>query len=214
MGFLLVAASCGLTSCGKSDAGSCLIEVSDYDQSCSVSSDCISTVQNFPVLSGNYCQPVSLCPGTEAINKTAAAQYLSDVLKTPLGRGALPPYSYNCGGFGGFPACCAEGRCEAVCLGTGDTGAGAGVLLPQDAGQAGDQDAQADAEAVSAEFTGSPVMCSASIGPFDAGTDASGPWRWCTGGESCVPFNGGYACCQVQTGAGFCFAAGASDGDE
>lgn len=84
-----------------SDAGPCLIQASDYDQSCSVDSDCVSKVVfgpgvfamperiSFPVTFGNFCSSMCLC-GPGAISQTAIPQYVADVSKTPLGTGAVP----------------------------------------------------------------------------------------------------------------------------
>jgi hypothetical protein len=197
----------GSSSDSNVDAAACSISPSDYDQSCSVDSDCLGIIETdggifgsfgLIVQSGNYCQPLCLCGG-EAINKSAAAQYLEQVSMTPLGSGAIKKSACNCPSVS-TAACCSSGRCVTYC-GT-STG---------DAGMEGEDVSSADATPA---FAPVPVVCSASMGPLDSGTDASGAWRWCTAGESCVPFNGGYACCQVQTGAGFCFAPGVSDDGE
>jgi hypothetical protein len=117
------------------DAGTCLIEVPWYDQHCSVDSDCVELLAGFHtdlggpdgllVQSGNYCTTMCICGG-EAINKSAVAQYMMDVSKTPLVSGAIPPPSCGCLPHGG--ACCRSGRC----VGLGCPG------LPQDAGLSGE----------------------------------------------------------------------------
>jgi hypothetical protein len=194
----------GSSSDSSVDAAACSISPSDYDQSCSVDSDCLGVIDTdggifgsfgLVVQSGNYCQPLCLCGGG-AINRSAAAQYLQQVSMTPLGSGAIMRPACSCPSMS-TAACCSGGRCVTSCAkSTGEAG-----LESEDAS--------------SGDATPAPVVvCSASMGPLDSGTDASGAWRWCTAGESCVPFNGGYACCEVQGGAGFCFAPGASDGGE
>jgi len=56
-------------------------------------------------------------------------------------------------------------------------------------------------------------MCGLNIGPFDGGPEAGEPWRWCMPPESCVPFNGGWACCTSQPSGGLttCVAPVAND---
>src|SRR5580692_179545 len=68
---------------GDDDAASCYISVSNYDQSCTVSSDCVvrivepdASTGGFIVQSGNYCKPMCICGG-EAINNGAVAQYVA-----------------------------------------------------------------------------------------------------------------------------------------
>ncbi len=84
------------------DAGACLIEATNYDQSCAVDSDCISGIQ-----SGNYCLSIDIGCGQETINKQALAQYMADVSKTPLGSGAIPEVESSCF-FSGQPCCIAR----------------------------------------------------------------------------------------------------------
>lgn len=58
------------------DANVQIVQASQYDQSCSASTDCVSVGE------GNACLPGALdCPGA-AINESAYAQYQSDVAKT------------------------------------------------------------------------------------------------------------------------------------
>lgn len=104
------------------DAAACYISASDYDQACSVDSDCVAVVESAEggiglfglfVQSGNYCQPLCMCGG-QAINKSAAAQYRADVSKTPVGSGAIQTPPCNCPNIGGA-ACCRGGRCVGYC---------------------------------------------------------------------------------------------------
>ncbi len=172
-----------------SDSGACVIASSNYDQSCSLDSDCVGMAGEFPVQSGNYCQTMCLCGG-DAINRSAVARYVQDVSMTPLGSGPTSAWG-NCGcGQVGTP-CCVHGSCTTSCPAT--------VVVP-DAGPAGDAQ-------------GAPpnsIMCSLNGGPLDGGTDAGAPWRWCTPPSSCVPFNGGWACCSTSSsGPTVCSVPGA-----
>jgi hypothetical protein len=170
------------------DGAACFINTSNYDQSCSVDSDCVTQVDLNPsklddywkVQSGNYCKTMCICGG-DTISKSAVAQYTADVSKTPLGSGEIPYVPCSCAV--GLPHCCQHGLC-ALC-GSVDAGASGG---PLDAGTSGAQDA---------EPPGS-VLCGLNTGPLDAGASAGGPSRWCTPPETCVPFNGGWACCTEQ----------------
>jgi hypothetical protein len=102
--------------------GNCNIQVSNYDQSCSVDSDCVLSAGNFPIQSGNYCQRLCLCGGS-AINKDAADQYVADVSRTLLGSGAVPRLACSCPSYSG--PCCLGGTCAANC-----------PSVPSDAGEA------------------------------------------------------------------------------
>jgi hypothetical protein len=169
-----------------SDAAACFIEATNYDQSCSVDSDCVPGIQ-----SGDYCQSIDYSCGQETINKNSLAQYMADVAKTPVGSGAIPELEASCGFMG--PPCCTAGHCTPglQCSGT--------QIIPPDAGPSGAED--------SAPPQDRTVMCGLNIGTFDAGTDAGGPWRWCQVGENCVPFNGGWACCMIQPSGGLAICA-------
>jgi hypothetical protein len=108
------------------DGAGCYISAANYDQSCSVDSDCVAVIQGaeggveafgLVVQSGNYCQPICMCGG-EAINKSAAAQYLADVSETPLGSGAIKPLLPCMCPQIPNAACCSDGGCvpAAGCL--------------------------------------------------------------------------------------------------
>jgi hypothetical protein len=169
---------------GNVDAADCSIMVSNYDQSCSVDSDCVSTVGTFPhafaVFSGNYCE--SQCPcGQEALSQTAATQYLNDVLGTPLGSGAIPFQNCGCGSLGS--ACCMGGRCTLSLQCASD-------LNPSDGGE---EDGP----------RGSPldggVLCSVTSGPLDSGVAQPGIAQYCPG--TCAQVGSGWACC-IPAGGG------------
>jgi hypothetical protein len=111
----------------ETDAAACFINAATYDQSCSVDSDCLSSVSGLPVgslfvdlpagslfvQSGNYCTPLCIC-GDETISKGAVAQYVADVSKTPIGSGALAPSQCYCPSR--TAPCCQAGRCSIGCL--------------------------------------------------------------------------------------------------
>jgi hypothetical protein len=84
---------------------SCFIVASDYDQSCSADSDCVS------VDFGNYCQWICRCGG-DAINRDSLSQFTADTAMTPLGQGSIP-YACNCGYILG--PCCRGGQCTTAC---------------------------------------------------------------------------------------------------
>lgn len=106
------------------DAGRCLIQASDYDQSCSVDSDCVTKVisgagflsketgGDFIVTFGNFCSPMCLC-GPGAISQKSVSQYVADVSKTPLGTGAVPLEACFCDELGIL--CCQSGQCSDQC---------------------------------------------------------------------------------------------------
>jgi hypothetical protein len=162
------------------ETGTCVIEATNYDQSCMADTDCVGTANSFPVESGNYCKTMCLCGG-DAINKSAVAQYVHDVSMTPLGSGPTDAWG-DCLCEAVLAPCCVKGLCTTLCP---------GVLI-------GVEDAQAAQDAQ--EVPLNSVMCNLNVGPFDAGTDAGGPWRWCAPPASCVPFNGGWACCILPDG--------------
>jgi hypothetical protein len=119
------------------DAAACFIEATSYDQSCSVDSDCVGQVNVFSgalpneiqVTFGNFCKDMCLC-GPGAINSKAAQQYVADVTKTPLVRGAVPYEGCYCAPAGSL--CCENGLCSSQCI----------LYAPIDAGSPVEQDAQ------------------------------------------------------------------------
>ncbi len=101
------------------DAAACYISASNYDQSCSVDSDCVAVIEGaeggigafgLVVQSGNYCQPLCMCGG-QAINKGAVAQYVADVSKTPVGSGAIKTPPCFCPSVSPTGCCGDGGRC-------------------------------------------------------------------------------------------------------
>ena len=83
------------------DAAACFIDLNQYDRSCSVDSDCVSTVElrcavyenafpltNLYVRGGNFCDGCNCNQGT-TINRSAVAQYVADVSGTPEGSGQV-----------------------------------------------------------------------------------------------------------------------------
>jgi hypothetical protein len=86
----------------NADSGLCMISASNYDQSCTVDTDCSM------VSSGDYCSATCLCGGS-AINVGALAKFNADVAKTPLGSGALG--NVFCGCPFSWGPCCRHGTC-------------------------------------------------------------------------------------------------------
>jgi len=161
---------------GNVDAAACWIIASNYDQSCAADSDCVTDVGTFPhefaVSSSNYCESLCPCPG-ETISRAAATQYLNDVLRTPLGSGAIPFPSCSCPELGN--ACCMGGRCivSLQC-----------ELNPSDGGNDdGPQGTPLE----------SGVLCSAISGPLDSGVAQPGIAQWCPG--TCAQVSSEWACC-------------------
>jgi hypothetical protein len=161
------------------DASNCVIDVANYDQSCSVDTDCISgLIGSWPIQSGNYCEPKCYC-GDDAISKAAVDQYLHDVKMTPWGSGA---FSLPCSCLEGLSPCCLGGKCTTA-------------RCPSPRSSAPPHVPDAGATSHAGAVPPGSVMCGLHEGPFDAGNDAGEPWRWCSPPEGCVPFNGGWACC-------------------
>jgi hypothetical protein len=83
------------------DAAACFIDLNQYDRSCSVDSDCVATVElscamyqnrprglNLYVRGGSFCDGCN-CNTGAAINRSAVAQYVADVSRTPEGSGQV-----------------------------------------------------------------------------------------------------------------------------
>ncbi len=100
------------------DAAGCVLAASNYNQSCTVDTDCV------PISTGNYCDPLTcMCGGVgDVISKNALPQFQADVAKTPIGSGAIQGASCGCPLFG-LGACCVAGMCQFgfdACSGAGD----------------------------------------------------------------------------------------------
>ena len=167
---------------GLAETGAqCLIQATSYDESCSTDSDCTAVADNFGIVFGDYCSPMCLC-ANGVISTSSVAQYVKDVASTPLGSGAIGQEGCSCGT--GAPSCCVHQRCTHVCPTV--------ITIHDDAG-ASDAGAVPDGS----------VMCALDSGPVDAGSD-SGAWRWCLPNQSCVPFNGAWACCLISASVTVC----------
>jgi hypothetical protein len=83
------------------DANVQLIQASNYQQSCTVDTDCVAVGE------GNFCNPGSTNCSNAAISKSDYAQYQADVAKT---NGASCYAPGNCGGESG--PCCIGGKCQ------------------------------------------------------------------------------------------------------
>jgi hypothetical protein len=109
----LVAAALGAAAaagCNSHDVAACtdanveLIQASNYDQTCSVDTDCVA------IAVGNACYPcIVLCGTGGAINRNALSSYQSDISKT-IGAGETSGVQCGCPG-GGLP-CCRGGTCQ------------------------------------------------------------------------------------------------------
>jgi hypothetical protein len=80
------------------DGSSRPIKASNYDQSCKTDMDCVV------INEGNACSGISNC-GAAAINRSAYAQYQSDIANRPCASVS------SCGRTGAGP-CCRNGQCQ------------------------------------------------------------------------------------------------------
>jgi hypothetical protein len=95
------------------DAGpSCSMSASEYDNSCSVDSDCVAVPEGAPC--DNNC--LSVCP-TSALNVRVASQYLADMKALMAEHNESPVCACPC--YGG-PYCC-RGTCTSACSGCNPT---------------------------------------------------------------------------------------------
>jgi hypothetical protein len=185
------AASTAIGDASSSVDGGCLIQVSSYDQSCNVDSDCVSVVEGLPVGSGNYCEPSCICPD-EAINRAAAAQFATAVLRTPRGSGAVAHTPcYSCPNDLG--PCCVSGKCSTACPCTSPACSSSGP--PEDAGAP-----------TSALIPDGDILCSSHTGPIDGAASVGDASVFACGyPEQCVQLNGEWACCtNVGTESSYC----------
>jgi hypothetical protein len=98
-----MACSKGTTAC--TDANVELIQASNYDQSCTVDSDCVS------IAVGDACYPcLVICQVGGAINRGALSSYQSDISKT-IGAGETSGVQCGCPSWPG--PCCRGGICQA-----------------------------------------------------------------------------------------------------
>jgi hypothetical protein len=127
-------------------AGSCTAKASNYNQSCKVDSDCVA------VHEGDLCNLCALNCTNAAINVSAQAQYMSDLVNTPA---AISAQRLACTGDCAvqFGPCCVGGTCQ-----MGGQCPAPGVLV---------RDAAADTGADAA------MVDAATDSPTDAAADAS-----------------------------------------
>ncbi len=154
------------------DASIKLIQASDYDQSCTVDSDCRYIAE------GNACTPCAFdCSFAAAINVSALAQYNSDVANTP----AVSPEFNGRDCVSGCPSvfgpCCVGGKCQ-----TSPTS-----QCPAAAADAGDDAADTGADAADSSTDAG--------GDADAGPDAAdaASAATCNGG-GCLCFSTSESC--------------------
>ena len=108
----------GLSADAGSDAGACLFLASNYDQSCSVDSDCAL------VVSTDYCgDQVCQCPDSP-ISLAGRDKFNADIANTPLGSGMLQWPVCACEA--PLPVCCSGGSCTTYCGGSSSTCGAAG----------------------------------------------------------------------------------------
>jgi hypothetical protein len=96
------AAADGGTMVCAADGGDAEFSPSDYDQSCTVASDCVAVPQ------GDVCYPcIRSCP-SGTVNRGAEAAYLADIAKVvPAGE---PEARCNCPAL--FNPCCLDNKCH------------------------------------------------------------------------------------------------------
>jgi hypothetical protein len=105
-----------------------MIQASNYDQSCSVDTDCVAVAE------GNFCVPGANNCLTAAVNKSAKSQYLSDVANTNAAFCTAPvscPSLVTCGTSTG--PWCVNGTCEMNACPPNDAGADAPTAFGVDA---------------------------------------------------------------------------------
>jgi hypothetical protein len=110
------------TNDAGADSASCMILASNYDQSCTLDTDCTN------VHAGDYCSvpPLSsvicLCAAS-AINVAALAQFSEDISKTPLIQAIASRAACGCPSSAPAP-CCRHGTCQgdpSACISPSDT---------------------------------------------------------------------------------------------
>jgi hypothetical protein len=163
----------------------CLIQTSTFDHSCNVDSDCVSVAGNLPVASGNYCASGCMC-ADDAINRSAAAEYITVVSRTPNATGAVPRVGCFCGATAG--PCCVAGQCSVVCS--------LPCSRPPCSTSEYDSGPVEAVDAAAELMPDGSVFCSSQIGPFDASAQFGDAAIYsCGPSEACVPYNGGWGCC-------------------
>jgi len=165
-----------------SEAGTCFLPASDYDQSCTIDSDCVPINSAEDWCSSSQCA----CGATEAINVGDEARYMADWSKTPQGSGAAHPLCLC--GLNVAVACCHAGQCTSLSC----------VLQEFEAGSS--PEAGTDLEAGTDQEDAGGVLCSLYAGPIDAAAPDGGPTLWCAGPQTCTTYNGGWACCVQGSG--------------
>jgi hypothetical protein len=165
------------------DASVKRIQASDYDQSCTVDTDCRL------IAVGNACTPCAFdCSFGAAINVSALAQYNSDVANTPAVAAEFNGQTCASGCPAAFGPCCVGGKCQASTT----------SQCPAPASDAGDAaaDTGADADASACTVDSSELACCC-----DGDVGGNGPF--CSGGTlSCATGFGLYfgADCTRQCG--------------
>jgi hypothetical protein len=108
--------NCGgaVAASSEDTTSSCVIEASDYVQSCAVDSDCVQ------VTPGDYCGADQCLCDVAAISMTALAQFRADVAKTPVGSASVSSGQCSCGNIS-MGVCCRDKLCTRNCVAANDT---------------------------------------------------------------------------------------------
>ncbi len=212
----LVSAFAAAQGCGSTSAapGACtglsvkLIQASDYDQSCTVDTDCRYIAE------GNACTPCAFDCSFGAINVSALAQYNSDIANTPAVAAEFNGQSCASGCPAAFGPCCIGGKCQTSTTGqcpgatadAGDAGAGTGA----------DADGPAACVAAGGECLvgGSSSVC-AVVGPQDCNPDRNPGGQYCclkkAGAPDAAPESGADADACAPSGCSTACPAGTQD---
>jgi hypothetical protein len=165
----------GPEDAAQSSGDACsVVLASDYDQSCAVDTDCVAVgqVSACPPGPGDRCAEWS-------VSRTALPQYMT-ALSSALNS---VPTGTTC--LGEISPCCLQGQCTMSSCSESPPNPPAGT------------DASTDAQVIP---PGS-VLCSSELGPVDAGVLDAGSVTWCIPPQSCMPYNGSWACC-MNVGGG------------
>jgi hypothetical protein len=150
------------------DASVKLIQASDYDQSCTVDTDCQQ------ISEGNACVPCAFgCPLGGAINVSALPKYMSDIANTPAVGSECPVIPCIATVF----PCCIGGNCQ--------VGSQCANPVPTDAAT----DSATDGDGADGDACAPPVVCGEACisGAHNVSTMVGG----CLVTRCCVPDDAG-----------------------
>jgi hypothetical protein len=179
------------------DASIKLIQASDYDQSCTVDTDCRYIAE------GNACTPCAFdCSFAATINVSALAQYYSDVANTPAVAAEFNGRTCASGCPGAFGPCCVGGKCQtstasqcpAAAVDAGDAAADTGADAANASSDAGgDVAADAGPDAADAASASDAGDSDASEGASASSPPAGSGAATCNGG-GCLCFSTSETC--------------------